>query len=113
MSARSIRRAAERKANKLARKAGIGPAVPQPTATPAQPTTQSGITEPGRPFPFLDEMCSNGADAGGHPEPEATIPSGRALDTAPVLHAFSDSPARLAANRENALKSSGPKTEEG
>jgi hypothetical protein len=70
MSNRAERRAAERKANKLARKAGIGQ-TNQATPTPVQ---TSDFPEPGRPFPLLSEITS----------------------------------AQLAANRENALKSTGP-----
>jgi hypothetical protein len=79
---RAERRAAERKANKLARKAGISP-TNQQTPMPVQ----TDFPEPGRPLPLLAEM--------------------RAPVTEPAT------PAQLAANRENALKSCGPKTEEG
>ena len=68
---RAERRAAERQANKLARKAGI--------AQSNQQTVQPDFPEPGGPLPSLAEIT----------------------------------PARLAANRENALKSCGPKSEEG
>jgi len=71
---RAERRAAERKANKLARKASISPAEKQ-TPMPVQ----ADFPEPGRPFPLLSEITS----------------------------------AQLAANRENALKSCGPKTDAG
>jgi len=80
---RAERRAAERKANKLARKAGIGQAN-QPAPIPVQ---SADFPEPGFPFPLLSEMRGPAAEPA--------------------------SPAQLAANRENALKSCGPKTDEG
>jgi hypothetical protein len=80
---RAERRAAERKANKLARKAGIG----QTNQSTAMPVQTADFPEPGFPFPLLSEMRAP------------------ATETA--------TPAQLAANRENALKSCGPKTEEG
>jgi len=80
---RAERRAAERKANKLAHKAGIS-LTNQQTPMPVQ----TDFPEPGRPLPLLAEMRTPTA------EPAATS-------------------AQLAANRENAQKSCGPKTEEG
>jgi len=80
---RAERRAAERKANKLARKAGIGQAN-QPAPIPVQ---SADFPEPGFPFPLLSEMRGPAAEPA--------------------------SPAQLAANRENALKSCGPKTDAG
>jgi hypothetical protein len=78
MSARAIRRAAERKALKAARKAGFSqPAAQTTTAPQSQP--QSEFPEPGRPLPLFSEITPN----------------------------------RLAANRENAQKSTGPTTDEG
>ena len=77
MSARTIRRAAERRAKKLASKTAmkLQNEQPQPTAA-EQPTTPPAAV----------------------PEPETSAPI---------------SEARLAANRENAQKSTGPRTDEG
>jgi len=81
MSARTIRRAAERRAKKLAAKAAIATASPAVTAP----------EEVAPPPPVA---------AAAAPEPETS-------SSAPL------SGARLAANRENAQKSTGPRTDEG
>jgi len=84
MSARTIRRAAERHALKQARKAGFPvqstptPAVEPPPNTVEDASSSSVIPEPGSPFPSLDEI----------------------------------SPARLAANRANAQFLTGAKSPE-
>ena len=84
---RSARRAAERKVNKAANKAAsslaLNPAVP--VGRPPSPAREPQLA------PVLEV-----------PEPGRPFPSLAEI-----------TPARLAANRENALKSSGPKTETG
>jgi len=88
MSARSIRRAAERKANKQAAKA----AARQSQSANAVSPSVTAVPEP-EPQPTV---------AAEQPEtPETTTPS------SPL------SEARLEANRANAQKSSGPRTDEG
>jgi hypothetical protein len=83
---RSARRAAERKANKAAN----NPALPSDSAAAVGPTSPSPCDLPLAP-PLFD-----------FPEPGAPLPSLSQI-----------TPARLAANRDNAQKSTGPKTNEG
>ena len=89
MSARTIRRAAERRAQKLAAKA----ARLSPSANAASPAVNVTAAPEAEPQPTV---------AAEQPEtPETTTPS------SPL------SEARLEANRANAQKSSGPRTDEG
>ena len=92
MSARTIRRAAERRAKKLAAKAGI----PFQTVTTASPAAVAPEVEP-QPITAEQPLTATAPAAA----PEVTSSS------SPL------SEARLAANRENAQKSSGPRTDEG
>jgi hypothetical protein len=91
MSARKIRRAAEHKARKLARKAGLPYNPPQP-ATTAPAAVQDTIKETAAVDAILE---------GSIPEPGIPFPSLAAI-----------SPARLAANRANTQFSTGPKLPE-
>ena len=87
---RKQRRANAHLERKLARKAGFPAADPQQPATTASPDPESpkveGIPEPGAPFPSLSSMT---------PKPQPLSES------------------RLKANRENAQRSTGAKTESG
>ena len=92
MSARTIRRAAERRAKKMAAKAGI----PFQTVSTASPAVTAPEVEP-QPVAAEQPLTATASAAA----PEVTSSS------SPL------SEARLAANRENAQKSSGPRTDEG
>ena len=101
MSARSIRRAAERKAAKLARKAGF----------PIPATAQLDVEETN---PLETEPESETTDA--QQQTEQTFTAGATFgfsEPEPPRNANPLSDARLNANRANAQFSTGPRTDEG
>jgi hypothetical protein len=92
MRARTLRRAAERAALKAARKAGLQLSAPQQTAAPAAPPNPSLVTAP----------------------PQSSEPQAAFLHPGSPFPLLAEiTPNRLAANRENAQKSTGPVTDEG
>ena len=97
MLSRKIRRAEEHKARKAARKAGL-PYIPEPTAAAPDPELQAAAPNPS---PEPPAAAPEEAFLNHTPEPGSPLP---ALDEI--------SPAKLAANRENAKLSTGAKSPE-
>jgi hypothetical protein len=93
MLSRKIRRAEEHKARKAARKAGL-PDIPAPTATAVPATVEAPV-----PAPTLQAAAPEETFFDQIPEPGFPLPSLAGI-----------SPARLAANRENAQHSTGAKS---
>ncbi|MGH9588663.1 MAG: hypothetical protein ACRD3F_17095, partial [Acidobacteriaceae bacterium] len=112
MTARSIRRAAERKAKKLARKAEKQSFLQTATAVP----------EPQMPFPAFEPDLELPAPAPEPPRPaDAAAPLSEPTTQTDEAAPFSEpkiqkttiSPARLAANKANAQLSTGPRSAAG
>ncbi len=104
MTARSIRRAAERKARKLARKAEKQSLMQAATAA----------AEPEMPFPAFEPDLELPAPAPDPPQlsDEASEPEAQTHEAVPEIPK-TPSPAQLAANRANAQLSIGPRTAAG
>ncbi|HEX7362832.1 MAG TPA: hypothetical protein VF283_20265 [Bryobacteraceae bacterium] len=115
MTPRSLRRAAERKARKLARKAEKGllrqtAAVTEPDLPP--PATEPDIQLEALPPVLLPEPTYPEDEAAPFSAPKVELAEAMPLSV-PKMQTMSASPARLAANQANARLSTGPRTSAG
>ncbi|MGH9439460.1 MAG: hypothetical protein ACRD22_16620, partial [Terriglobia bacterium] len=112
MTARSIRRAAERKARKLARKAEKQSFMQAATAAP-EPEMPFPEVEPDLELPAVAPLPPQATDeAAPFSEPEIQMDEAAILSE-PKTQETPPSPAQLAANRANAQLSTGPRSAAG